>query len=143
MTDYEFWKRLQDVLGVEDEEKVHKFGERVLETLSARLTYEEAEDLKAQLPHGLKEIWERHEHEMHKLDREQFAEKIRTECDLADTEQAEDVIRAVFGVLQEGISPGEARDVEAQLPGDLKPLWEFATSSIRVESRKERRTIIY
>jgi len=143
MTDYEFWKQLQEVLGLDDPDRVRQLGEKVLETLSARLTYDEAEDLKAQLPHGLKQVWERREHEMEKLDRDEFVEKIRSECDLADTDQAEDVVRSVFGVLQEGISPGEAQDVEAQLPADLKPIWEFALSAIRTRSQSGQRMILY
>jgi uncharacterized protein (DUF2267 family) len=30
---------------------------------------------------------------------------------------------AVFGALKESLSPGEAEDVLAQLPKDLKELW--------------------
>ena len=138
MTEIEFWKRLQDCLAIEDMDRVRAIGEKVLEMLSARLTFEEAEDLKAQLPAGLKTIWERHEHEMHKWNREQFVSKVRE-----NDPEAERVIRGVFGVLQEGISPGEAEDVEAQLPGDMKPLWESAGVVREAAMREETRRIVY
>jgi len=143
MTEMEFWKRLQDYLGIDNEERVHALGEIVLEALSARLTFDEAEDLKAQLPAGLKPIWERHEHEMHKWNREQFVSKIREESFLESDAETEHVIQSVFCVLQEGISAGEAEDVTAQLPGDMKPLWESAGALQPAGLRKENRRIIY
>jgi uncharacterized protein (DUF2267 family) len=141
MTDQEFWKKLRDYLEIEDMGRVKALGEKVLEMLSARLTYQEAEDLKAQLPAGLKTIWERREREMYKLNREEFVSRIRDECGLGSDAEAEDTIRAVFAVLQEGISPGEARDVEAQLPKDMKTLWESA--AYEMEARAETRKILY
>lgn len=143
MTEIEFWKRLQEYLAIEDMDRVRALGEKVLEMLSARLTFEEAEDLKAQLPAGLKTIWERHEREMHKWNRAQFVSKVREECFLENDLEAERVIRGVFGVLQEGISPGEAEDVEAQLPGDMKPLWESAGVVREAATREEARRIVY
>ncbi|NQT82472.1 DUF2267 domain-containing protein [bacterium] len=143
MTELEFWKRLQDFLAIEDMNRVKALGAKVLEMLSARLAFQEAEDLKAQLPAGLKTIWERHEREMHKWNREQFVAKIREECLLENTAEAERVVRGVFGVLQEGISPGEAEDVEAQLPKDMKPLWESAGVAREKQAGEEARRIIY
>jgi len=68
MTEQEFWKKLAEYLESEDTNYVRCIGEGVLEMLSARLTYDEAEDLKSQLPMGLKMIWERREKEMNKWD---------------------------------------------------------------------------
>ena len=143
MTELEFWKRLQDFLAIEDMNRVKALGSKVLEMLSARVTFQEAEDLKAQLPAGLKVIWERHEREMQKWNREQFVTKVREECFLDSNPEAERVIRGVFGVLQEGISPGEADDVQAQLPKDMKPLWESAGVVRETQAEEEVRRIIY
>lgn len=143
MTELEFWKRLQDFLAIEDINRVKALGSKVLEMLSARLTFEEAEDVKAQLSAGLKVIWERHEREMQKWNREQFVTKVREECFLENDADAERVVRGVFGVLQEGISPGEADDVEAQLPKDMKPLWQSAGVVRETQAGEEARRIIY
>jgi len=138
MTELDFWKRLKDYLAIDDADCVRAMGEKVLEMLSARLTREEGEDLKAQLPAGLKTIWARHEDEMTKIGRDQFVSAIRKEFDLESDAEAERVVRGVFGVLQEGITRGEADDVEAQLPKDLKALWRSAALVKERETHKNR-----
>ena len=143
MTEFEFWKRLQDYLAIEDMARVQALGEKVLEMLSARLTFQEAEDLKAQLPAGLKVIWERREQEMQKWNRDEFVSIVRDECALESEYEAERVVRGVFGVLQDSISPGEAKDVEAQLPKGLKTLWESAGFVKESAARSEVRKIVY
>jgi uncharacterized protein (DUF2267 family) len=40
------------------------------------------------------------------------------------------MILAVFAALKEQISPGEAQDVMAQLPKDLKELWAEAQAEV-------------
>jgi uncharacterized protein (DUF2267 family) len=42
---------------------------------------------------------------------------------LNDLEMAEKAARGVFKVLKEQITKGEAEDVAAQLPKDLKEMW--------------------
>jgi len=141
MTDQEFWKRLQDYLAIDDADRVHQIGTRVLEALGCRLTFDEAEDLKAQLPSGLKEIWNRCESRP-KWNRAELLAMIRDECNLESTSEAERVVRGVFGVLQEGVTPGEADDVEAQLPKDMKTLWQSARL-IRTEKAANARKVVY
>jgi uncharacterized protein (DUF2267 family) len=40
------------------------------------------------------------------------------------------LVLAVFAALKEQLSPGEARDVMAQLPKDLKELWDEAQAEV-------------
>jgi uncharacterized protein (DUF2267 family) len=40
------------------------------------------------------------------------------------------MILAVFAALKEQISPGQARHVMAQLPKDLKELWDEAQTEV-------------
>lgn len=141
MTDQEFWKRLTDYLGIDDAKRVRLIGEAVLAKLGCRLTYEEAENLKAQLPHGLKEIWNRCEARP-KWDRNELLASIKEECGLESTFEAERVVRCVFSVLQESISPGEADDVDAQLPKSVKELWQSARL-VREERGKNLKKIVY
>ena len=139
MTEQEFWKKLAKYLESEDENYVRCVGERVLEMLSARLTYDEAEDLKSQLPMGLKMIWERREKEMNKWDSNEIISHVQQECKLTDRFEAENAVLSVFAALQEGISAGEASDVESQLPKHVKFLWEAAKQKREVKQAAGRR----
>ena len=141
MTDQQFWKRLQETLAIDDTDRVRHIGTKVLEALGCRLTFDEAENLKAQLPSGLKKIWNRCESRP-KWNRAELLSMIRDECNLESDHEAERTVRSVFGVLQEGISSGEAHDVEAQLPKDVKSLWESARL-IRTERTANTKKIVY
>jgi len=141
VTDQEFWKRLKETLAIEDDGRVQQIGTKVLEALGCRLTFEEAENLKAQLPSGLKQIWNRCESRP-KWNRAELLSMICDECDMETEEEAEHAVRSVFGILQEGISAGEADDVEAQLPKDMKSLWESARL-IRSERTANTRKVVY
>jgi len=143
MTDQEFWKRLKEALAIDDADRVHFIGEKVLEMLGCRLTYEEAEDLKAQLPSGLKQIWNRCESRP-KWDRAELLSTIRAECGLDTMLDAENAVRAVFAALQQGITPGEADDVEAQLPKGVKELWESARAiPAGKQQEKDLKKVVY
>lgn len=101
----------------------------VLHALRDRLTGEEADQLAAQLPIELKDLWgegDRLDREPVKLDLEEFCERVRRDVGLPATREARWMILAVFAALKEQISPGEARHVMAQLPKDLKELWDEA-----------------
>lgn len=45
---------------------------------------------------------------------------------LNTTREARALTVAIFAALKAQVSPGEAKDVHAQLPKDLKVLWEEA-----------------
>ena len=142
MTDQEFWKRLREHLAIDDAERVQFIGEKVLEMLGCRLTFEEAEDMKAQLPTGLKTIWNRCE-QRPKWDRNELLNTIREQCGLENSNEAERAVKAVFAVLQEGITPGEANDVESQLPKSAKDLWTSAREMKAPESKRNLKKMVY
>lgn len=52
---------------------------------------------------------------------DQFLAKVRERGEYADTDQAEQVTRAVLGVLARRLQPGEVADLAAQLPRQLIP----------------------
>ncbi len=99
----------------------------VLTRLEQRLTGEEAKDLNAQLPIKLVEILQEANRPneggpLQKFHRDDFIAAIAN--DLAKSnDEAESIIRSVFAVVQLRISEGEANDVLAQLPSNLRPLW--------------------
>ena len=101
----------------------------VLRALRDRLTPEEAADAAAQLPRELKALWrggERPGRRPEKMHRNEFYDRVRREAHLASPREARAVTVAVFAALKEQLSPGEADDILAQLPKDLKTVWAEA-----------------
>jgi uncharacterized protein (DUF2267 family) len=87
----------------------------------------------AQLPHELKEVWAEGEPGVRrplKTHREEFYERVRREAKLESTAQARWSTLAVFAALKEQLSAGEAEDVLAQLPKDLKEVWAEAPAQV-------------
>lgn len=56
------------------------------------------------------------------MEEEQFIHNVAEQLDV-DTEQAKKVISAVFHELHERLTPKEAADAAAQMPGGLRHLW--------------------
>jgi uncharacterized protein (DUF2267 family) len=101
----------------------------VLRALRDRLTPEEATQAAAQLPQELKRLWASGRPALHqpmKLHRREFLERVRVDAGLKSLSQAEMVTDAVFAALKEQLSAGEASDIAAQLPRDLKAQWARA-----------------
>jgi uncharacterized protein (DUF2267 family) len=101
----------------------------VLQALRDRLTPDEAAHAAAQLPRELKALWGSGQPALApplKLHRREFLERVRLEAGLHSTAQAEQVTDAVFAALKEHLSDGEADDIMAQLPHDLKHQWARA-----------------
>jgi uncharacterized protein (DUF2267 family) len=105
----------------------------VLQALRDRLTPDEADQVAAQLPLELKEVWgegDRPDRTPVKMKLDEFDERVRRDAGLPSTREARWMILAVFAALKEQISPGEARHVMAQLPKDLKELWDEAQAEV-------------
>jgi len=51
---------------------------------------------------------------------------VKADASLASTREARAMVVAVFGALKAQISPGEGDDVAAQLPQDLREVWQEA-----------------
>jgi len=104
----------------------------VLHALRARLPETEIADLRAQLPTGLKRMWDESHGRLdapkpgrHALD---LIGHVRQQAGLPDDHEAERAVRAVFRALQTLLgSPtgmeGEAWDVFSVLPKDWQKLW--------------------
>jgi uncharacterized protein (DUF2267 family) len=121
-----------DTSGEDNPETVERATAAVLQALRDRLTPAEADQVVAQLPLGLKAVWEegdRVDRRPVKMHRDEFFERVRTEARLPSIKEARWMTLAVFGVLKEQITPGEATHVLAQLPLDLKEVWLEATAT--------------
>ena len=100
----------------------------VLRALRDRLTPDEGRQAVAQLPGELKMLWrgDAAPDLPVKMHRREFVDRVRQEAGLPSRRRAEMLIDAVFGALKEQLSPGEADDIQSQLPTDLKGVWARA-----------------
>ncbi len=132
-----FVKELAQELGCPDnKKKAGRILKAVLKALRNRLSHEESMHLLAQLPMCIKAIyvdgWKLSETPEKIKNVSEFVEEVmkydrpRAQQDFADKEEAIKAIKAVFRVIKRHISDGEAQDVEAELPKQLKELWEDA-----------------
>lgn len=129
MTTQEFYRTVMKTSGDDRREVARHATAAVFHALRDRLTPEEADQVVAQLPQELKEVWEAGEQSDRKpvkLHREEFYARVREEAALPSDREARWMMLAVFAALKEQLSPGEASDVLAQLPKDLKELWSEA-----------------
>ena len=129
MTTLSFYRRVIDETGQTDRETVKRATAAVLQTLRGRLMSTEADQAGAQLPRPLKEVWRAGDHPGRKpikMHRRAFYERVQREAGLPTVREARFFTIAVFAALKAQLSMGEADDVLAQLPRDLKDVWEDA-----------------
>ncbi|HSB40333.1 MAG TPA: DUF2267 domain-containing protein [Methylomirabilota bacterium] len=129
MTTLAFYRRVIDETGQADREAVKRGTAAVLHALRDRLMPTEAAQAAAQLPRALKEVWsagDRSGRRPVKMHRKDFYERVRREAGLRNLREARFLTLAVFAALKAQLSGGEADDVLAQLPRDLKDVWEDA-----------------
>jgi uncharacterized protein (DUF2267 family) len=122
----QLYSRVSIEADIESLEDSRQATAAVLRALRDRLTPREAEQAAAQLPGELKRLWAGGHPPLHqpvKLHRRQFLERVRVDAGLKSLGQAQMVTDAVFAGLKEQLSPGEADDIVAQLPRDLKTQW--------------------
>ena len=129
MTTRSFYRTVIDETGQTDREAVKRGTAAVLHALRDRLTPDEARQAVAQLPRELKRIWAEGDvpgRQPVKMHRKEFYERVKRDAAIESVREARFFIIAVFAALKAQLSPGEADDVMAQLPRDLKEVWEEA-----------------
>ena len=129
MTTLSFYRRVIDETGQADRAAAKVGSAAVLHALRDRLLPTEAAQAVAQLLRALKEVWKAGEvagRKPVKMNRQEFYDRVRREAGLKTIREARFLTIAVFAALKEQLSPGEAEDVCAQLPRDLKDVWEDA-----------------
>lgn len=130
LMEYEqFVREVEARLGVPKDE-AEKVANAVLRELHDRLTPKEADDLGAQLPGHLKQIWygfDRPGREVERTHKKDFVRYVAEKTDLPE-DRASRAVKVVFKALQLALKAptgqeGEAWDVLSQLPKDLKRVW--------------------
>ncbi|MEI7474269.1 MAG: DUF2267 domain-containing protein [bacterium] len=137
MTAHEFTKRVMELADIQEKEVAEKAIQIVFSILRHRLTEEEASDVKSQLPHELKRVWDNHVwitnffklsgrklkyHHVNELLTLVENEILRENLPLS----ADNITKAVIHTLKEQISFGETKDVIAILPDELKDYYRAA-----------------
>ena len=125
----EFYRAVIRTSGTQSRDVATQATAAVFHALRDRLTPEEADQAAAQLPRELKRVWKQGEKPGRrpvKMNRAEFYDRIRADAALGSTRDARWMALAVLGALKELLTPGEAEDVFAQLPKDLKELWAEA-----------------
>jgi uncharacterized protein (DUF2267 family) len=115
----EFVQALGERAGLETEE-AERTAVAVLQALCDRLTGEEAWDLLAQLPAGLKTAVTITKAPL-PMTRDEFVDRVAGELGVSH-EEARNRVRAVFSVLRQAVSWGELEDVILQLDPEYADL---------------------
>jgi uncharacterized protein (DUF2267 family) len=129
-----FYRRVAEASGLDSRDTVKRGTAAVLRALRDRLTPEEARHVAAQLPGDIKRIWEAGADwgpRPVRMHRREMYERVKADAVLRSAAEARTVTVAVFAALQAQVSPGEADDIWAQLPRDLKEVWEEAGERAR------------
>lgn len=117
---------LMKEMGWTDEHEAYLALRAVLHALRDRLTIEEAVDLAAQLPMLVRgfyfEGWNPRGKPVKERHQEGFLHHVQTYFNDPAID-ADEVVRAVFKVLQKHVSRGEVDDIKHILPGELRELW--------------------
>lgn len=127
-----FYRTVMATGSVPSREAARRATAAVFHALRDRLHPTEADQAAAQLPIELKEVWHAGEPTARKpvrMDRRRFYERVAAEAGLASIAEARAATLAVFGALDLALTPGEAEDVFAQLPKDLKEVWSAARAA--------------
>lgn len=104
-------------------EEAERYAVGTIATLEERLPIADVCALEAQLPSRLDQILAFQPLiGLPKMDRDLFCKRVAERVGVPE-ERAEGIVRLVFRVLRQHVSPGESRHVEAHLPDDLKKLW--------------------
>src|SRR5512144_1527710 len=120
------WLRdLQEVMGLDDEQRAFRVMRAVLQALRDRLTVEEAAQFAAQLPMLLQGVyyhgWTPAGKPLKIRSRQEFLDRVAE--GLMREHDPEEACRVVFTVLEHRMPGGEIEDVKRILPEPIRDLW--------------------
>ena len=126
-------KDIGEVIG-QDRQHCYQALRAVLFALRDRLTVGEAMQLAAQLPMLIRGIYYEGYRPVGKPERvrsrEEFLKMIEEHLDGARPPDSEDAARAVFGVLDKRVAPGEMEDIKRSLPEDIRALFPASPGAV-------------
>jgi uncharacterized protein (DUF2267 family) len=129
----EFVEKVQQRARVENWDEALNAIEATLKTLGERLTEAEAAELAAQLPSAIGRFLTVVDTNK-EFGLEEFYEHV-SRREAIGQPNSRDHARAVISVLEETVSPGELRDMLAQLPEEYETLFSSGSDGRKLESR--------
>jgi uncharacterized protein (DUF2267 family) len=128
----EFLEKVRTRAGLRSDRDAKMAVDGVFGVLRARISHAGGDNVAAQLPKELKELWEagivdhvvRSLQGIDRLNLDEFFGRAQDAAHLRDAAQAETVTRAVFLTLREQITPGAQYAIENQLPQDIRAFWQ-------------------
>lgn len=124
-TTKEWLREVQELMGLDDEQRAFRVMRAVLQTLRDRLTIEEAAQFAAQLPMFLQGVyyhgWTPTGKPIKIRNRQEFLDRVAE--GLLREHDPEEACRTVFRVLEERMPGGEIEDVKRILPEAIRDLW--------------------
>ena len=129
----EWLGELRGDLGWDDQHQAYAGLRAVLHALRDRLTVEEAVELGAQLPMLVRgfyyEGWRPAGKPLKERHLEAFLARVERELPRRRLAEVEELVRAVFRLLDHRITGGEIEDVKGILPREIRALWpEYAAA---------------
>lgn len=119
----EFVEQVQDRSGIDAREQAERAIRATLETLAARITGGEANELADTLPSEIGVYLRSWEHEeAQDFDLEEFFARV-SRLEEVDRSAAERHSRAVMQIVQKAAGADEAHDLSAQLPAEYRTLF--------------------
>lgn len=137
----EFVRRVRVRAGFRDNEQTQHGIDAVFRELRTRVSRDDGDTVAAQLPEGVKDMWEsgtlehllREFTSVERTDLNNFLERVSERAHLDDTHHAKILTCAVFTTLREQITPGVQQAVSIQLPHDIREFFETCTT-VEVET---------
>lgn len=118
----EFINKIQASTGIVEEKDAVRAAQATLNTLSERITGDEAHDMAAQLPEQIKEFTNVDEYAQ-RFSADEFFERV-SKKEGTNRKEAEQHSRAVIHVIKDAITGGEIDDLKDQLPEDFEVLFK-------------------
>ena len=124
-TTKEWLQEVQELMGLDDEQRAFRVLRAVLQALRDRLTVEEAAQFAAQLPMLLQGVyyhgWTPAGKPLKIRSRQEFLDRVAE--GLMREHDPEEACRTVFRVLEDKMPGGEIEDVKRILPQPIRDLW--------------------
>lgn len=124
-TTKEWLQEVQELMGLDDEQRAFRVMRAVLQALRDRLTVEEAAQFAAQLPMLLQGVyyhgWTPTGKPLKIRSRQEFLDRVAE--GLMREHDPEEACRTVFRVLEDRMTGGEIEDVKRILPQSIRDLW--------------------
>lgn len=117
----EFINKVQASTGIVEEKDAVRATQATLNTLSERITGDEARDMAAQLPQQIKSFTDVDEHGQ-RFSVDEFFDRV-SDKEGTNRKEAEQHSRAIIHVMKDAITGGEIDDLKDQLPEDFEVLF--------------------